>query len=257
MSELSNAIRSRNVTEVKRLLADPQTTVGENEIDALSGWVYFGKNTTDYANHLEIMKEVLKRPNLEKFIGKNLHRWDDPKQIAEVLKYPGIDVNTQDEIGRTQLYLAITYNKENVVRALLNDPRVRTDIPSRSGRLALTLKPRAPTLRVIEEYKRKQKMMRSVSEVALMSGTNTQSVSNVAPVQPKPLPQLPPDAVGKIAKFLDIKPRVKSETEKARDKEILKQLHPPPPPTNKGGRKTRKHKPISARYSRSGKVRSW
>ena len=249
MSELRNAIHSENLAEVKRLLADPQTIVGEDEVRELRGMGYVPKNHIGrLEKQIEIIKEVLKRPNLQKFIINELPGFDNEEKVVELLKYPGIDVNAQDSIGRTPLYLGITYHKYTVVRALLADPRVRTDIPSRSGRLPFSLKTSPATARVIEEYKQKQKMMRSVSEVALMSGTDNQPVSNAAPVQPKPLPQLPPDAVGKIAKFLDIKPRVKTEAEKARDKEILKQLHPPPPPSNNGGRKTRRN-PISTRKS--------
>ena len=201
--------------------------------------------------------------------------------ITELLHYPGIDINKPDEYGKTSLFwLADDINKfytyknthqkpiaEKNFKLLVNHPDTDLNLTYNGKKLEDVLTD--PT--VLLKYERgmtpkKQELLnyvtnirnkRMVSEVALFSGTDAQPVSNVAPVQSARLPQLPSTTVQRIGSFLDLQPRQRTAAEKARDKEILKQLHPPPPPTNKGGRKTRKHKPISARYSRSGKVRSW
>ena len=296
-STIFDAIEACLVDRVKQLLADPNTDINQKSsrgdtplVRAVLTADEF-EDGDDYRKEaLEIVKEILKHPKLDVNMKSGyhqsaaLHNANSEETVKLLLAHPKINVNITDRDHGTRLHEAIKYSEYDVTKALLEDPR--TDVTIRNGDTAFeqTMSPKIQTL--VDKYI-ENKNRRMAAEVVTMSGTNTRSRS---------LPQLPLGVSGNISQFLTTTnpkpPKVSEETMRyqervAREKEAAEQKQQADKdyrareamllgrdsfptnittpsstefignnPRNLGGRKTRR-KPISARYSRSVKVRSW
>ncbi len=63
-------------------------------------------------------------------------RWGNEKPVELLLKHPGIKVNMQDEGGWTALMLAAFWEHKKCVELLLNHPKIDVNVRNNDGRTA-------------------------------------------------------------------------------------------------------------------------
>jgi len=293
-SSLVDAIGDFDVDRVKQILANLNTDINRIErggtpiVWAVTAVDKFADNNDDRNKAIEILKEILKHPKLDvnkkSYEGTALHRADSEDTIKLLLAHPKINVNITNNSHDTPLHKSIQHSNYGVTKTLLADPRI--DVTIRNGYTPFEQYMQSRIRTLVDNFIENKKNRRMVAEVATMSGTNAQTRS---------LPQLPPGVSGNISQFLTTTnpkpPKVSEETMRyqervAREKEAAEQKQQADKdyrareamllgrdsfpinstlvstdfvgnnPRNLGGQKTRR-KPISARYSRSVKVRSW
>jgi len=293
-SSLVDAIGDFDVDRVKQILANLNTDINRIErggtpiVWAVTAVDKFADNNDDRNKAIEILKEILKHPKLDvnkkSYEGTALHRADSEDTIKLLLAHPKINVNITNNSHDTPLHKSIQHSNYGVTKTLLADPRI--DVTIRNGYTPFEQYMQSRIRTLVDNFIENKKNRRMVAEVATMSGTNAQTRS---------LPQLPPGVSGNISQFLTTTnpkpPKVSEETMRyqervAREKQAAEQKQQADKdyrareamllgrdsfpinstlvstdfvgnnPRNLGGQKTRR-KPISARYSRSVKVRSW
>ena len=131
---------------------------------------------------------LIKYPNRDNYI----HKWtslmlavynNDEHLVSLLLEQPGIEVNAQDEYGRTALHgAAFNETNINVIKLLLNFPGIDIDVTDQSGQTPYEVAYVDRSKIFMEEYRKKRDAEndedKKKMEVEIKKPKNTKSATN-------------------------------------------------------------------------------
>ena len=113
---------------VKELLSIDGIDIKQADVDGETPlYVAYRKRNSDRKRHSEILNALLAKPEID--IYQNFYLacregWMGFYFVKRLLQIPNINVNQRTEVGRTPLRFAAANGKTDIVRVLMDDPRV-------------------------------------------------------------------------------------------------------------------------------------